>query len=258
MPQTPSVLYEHPLNERTRTLLRLEHLFRQMEFHQAHDESWDNRATVDGLLGIAAIFARHDLKSELLKELDRHRGVLEQMASTPGVDAGRLSQVLADLKGMSGALYTMDGQLDRQIRKNELLKAVMHRASIPGGACAFDLPQFHYWLQLSAEQRRYDLESWQERLRPVRAAITLLLALIRGSGTAQGCWAREGLYQRTLDPQQPPPLMLRVELPVESGLFPEISGIRNRFSVRFLCFSRDERALQTGENVEFDLTLCSF
>ncbi len=258
MSSTPLVRFEHPLNERTRTLLRLEHLFLQMEFHQGHDEAWDNRATVEALLAIAAVFARHDLKSELLKELDRHRGVLEQMALAPGVDSKRLRSVLEDLRSMSEALYRMDGQLDRQIRHNDLLKAVMHRSSIPGGACAFDLPQFHFWLQLPSAQRRHDLEYWQQRLRPVRAAITLLLTLIRSSGAPTTCLAREGLYQRSLDPQQPAPQILRLELPVEAGLFPEISGIRNRFSVRFLCFSRDERGLQTVEDVEFDLTLCNF
>ena len=51
--------------------------------------------------------------------------------------------------------------------------------------------------------------------------------------------------------------MLRVTLPSDSTLYPEISGSQHRFTVRFLEWSTiDARAVQTGHDVEFELSIC--
>jgi len=252
----PDITYEHPLNERTRTLLRLEHLFRQAEYHLPLPEVWESRAAVEALLGIAAISARHDLKSELIKELDRQHASLRQMSALPGIDPARLSGVLDELKAMSEQLYANSGQLGQMLRKNELLKTVQQRIMIPGGSCPFDLPIFHYWLQLPAELRQRDLQEWMAALLPVRKSAQLLLALIRGSANPTPEHAKEGYFQRVLENQQTPQL-IRITLPIELGLLPEVSGIRNRFGIRFLCFSQESRPVQTGDDVAFRLTLCA-
>ena len=66
-------LREDGLTEKCRTWLRLSHLFEQFDFHVAHDEEWQARAAVAALLDIATVLARADIKSELLKELERYR-----------------------------------------------------------------------------------------------------------------------------------------------------------------------------------------
>ena len=51
--------------------------------------------------------------------------------------------------------------------------------------------------------------------------------------------------------------LLRVVLPTDSSLFPEISGSQHRFTVRFLEWSTiDSRAVQTGHDVSFQLAIC--
>ena len=65
------IVFEHPLNERIRTFLRLEHLFEQTGHFLPLQDTWANRAAVDGLLNIIHIFARSDLKTEILKELEK-------------------------------------------------------------------------------------------------------------------------------------------------------------------------------------------
>jgi len=51
--------------------------------------------------------------------------------------------------------------------------------------------------------------------------------------------------------------LLRVSLPGQTMLFPEISGSQHRFTVRFLEWSTiDSRAVQTGHDVTFYLSIC--
>ena len=61
--------FEHPLNERIRTFLRLEHLLDKVVHFLPQEDAWASRAAVEGLLDILAVTARADIKTELLKEL---------------------------------------------------------------------------------------------------------------------------------------------------------------------------------------------
>ena len=65
---TRYVTFEHPLNERTRTFLRLEHLFKQVEFFVSQESGWAARASISALLDILGATGRSDIKSEILKE----------------------------------------------------------------------------------------------------------------------------------------------------------------------------------------------
>ena len=62
------IIYEHPLNDRIRTLLRLEHLFRQAQNFQKGASSWDSRMVITTLFDILDLFSRSDLKTEIIKE----------------------------------------------------------------------------------------------------------------------------------------------------------------------------------------------
>lgn len=251
------IIYEHPLTERSRTLLRLEHLFQQTDYHLPQENSWNSRAAVDGLLGMASIFSRADLKADFIKELDRHQASLRRMAQTPGVDAGRLDSILQEIYGTVGLLQRMEGQLGKHLRTNELLKNVMQRNGIPGASCAFDIPAYHHWLQQPQESRVNDLQNWLRPLEPARSAVELLLTLTRGSAVKESQLAPEGLYQRALE-QNCAPQMLRVILPGDTRLFPEISGGKHRFAVRFMESDIEGRPVQTKVDVPFDIALCVF
>ena len=65
--------YEQPLNERMRTFLRLEFLYQQPAVQpRVGDELGDARGRrSSGLLEIMAILMRGDVRSEVLKELER-------------------------------------------------------------------------------------------------------------------------------------------------------------------------------------------
>jgi cell division protein ZapD len=252
-----SLTFEHPLNERVRTFLRLEHLFKKVAHFQPQDSAWSTRAAVDGVMDMAALTSRADIKAELLKELDRHTATLNRISRQPGVDPQMLGRVLEDLQAAATSLRGMAGQIGQGMRDNDFLKSVTQRSGIPGGTCSFDLPQYHRWLTQPAEIRHRDISGWMAGLQPVRAAIDLVLSLARTSATPRKVTAREGFFQEALDAQAPAQLV-RVTLPGEDGLYPEISGHKNRFSIRFMQCNDLERPVQYGNDLEFTLTCCVF
>jgi len=250
-----TTIYEHPLNEKMRTFLRLEHLFLQVNHHLLQNDVWSSRATVSGLLDMGNIFSRADIKADLIKELDRHREKLANIRRTQGIDTQRLDQILDELGKATDRIYQISGQIGHNIRSNEFLKSIIQRSSIPGGTCAFDLPQYHYWLEQSHELRQHDLQAWLHSLDSIQVAVTLLLSLVRGSTDPTREQAPGGFFQRSLEPQTPAQL-IRVGLPKGTQLFAEISGGKHRFSVRFLEPAEQERPAQTQQDISFLLNTC--
>ena len=251
------IVFEHPLNERIRTFLRLEHLFDKVDYFMPQYDPWATRVAVEALLDITAVTARADLRTEIGKELERNINTLNRIASQPGVDPAALTRVLADLERAAGNIQTLGSPIGQTAREDEFLKGVIQRSSIPGGACSFDLPIYHHWLLQSPERRQSRLDHWLKDLRPADVAIRLILSLARGSATPRQVIASGGFYQESLDPQAPAQ-MVRAGLPAGGALYPEISGHKNRFSIRFMRLEPRGRSTQTGEAVEFRLTCCVF
>jgi cell division protein ZapD len=250
------IIYEHPVNEKTRTLLRLEHLFDQVAFHMPIKDPWNSRVAVGAILDVISIVSRTDLKSDLLKELERHLATFGRIARAPGIDVQRLEQVLGRLGQCRDLLNRHSGTLAQGLRDHELLKAVQQRAPIPGGSCAFDLPLFHFWLGRPHSQRVADLQDWLQELSVLEQTMRLLLTVIRGSAENSRETASQGFFQMSLDPQVPVHLV-RVAVPASLDLFAEISGGKHRFSIRFMAPKGADRAVQSQEDVAFTLACCA-
>lgn len=248
-------IYEHPLNERIRTLLRLEHLFRQAQHFQSGKNHWDSRIFITSLLDILDIFSRGDLKTELIKELERSTNNLRNLLSIPEVDHDKLGTILRAMEHLIDNLHAMNSQPGQTLREDEFITAIRQRSSIPGGTCDFDLPAFHQWLEGSFERRQADQRRWLASLDPVRQSIELLLKMIRNSAEARVIDCAQGSFQRQLDNNTPFQL-IRVLLPSDSPYYAEISGSRHRFSVRFLRPTAEKAQLAEGE-VSFRLACCS-
>ena len=92
------VRYEQPLSERMRTFLRLEYLYDQLLFHIERESQWASRAAVTSLLDIIAILGRGDLRSDIIKELERQIDIFDRYQNIPNVDEERLSRVLRNLQ----------------------------------------------------------------------------------------------------------------------------------------------------------------
>ena len=250
------VLYEQPLNERIRTFLRLEYLFKQASYHLPRESEWDSRATLTCILEILDIFGNTNLKSETLKELERHSASMKRHEQNPDIDHAQLSSLLSEISTRMDGMHQVNGQIANQLKASEFLVSIRKRCAIPGGTCDFDLPAFHYWLKQPSKNRTRDLALWLGHFDAIGQAIQLILQLTRNSTAMQLTLASGGVYQRTLDPNRPCQLV-RIALSSDLPYFAELSGGRHRFTARFMMFpDAAARAKQTDQDVEFELACC--
>jgi cell division protein ZapD len=250
-----SIIYEQPLNEKCRTLLRLASLFEQLDFHIPHENVWHTRAALNSLLDIISVLSRSDIKSELLKEMERYRIALNRISDNPDVDTDRLKHTLQSIQESQQTLQNIQGQLGQALRKNEFLNSIQQRRAIPGGG-SFDLPQLHVWLEQAHSERLLQLDDWRNEINPVNEAVDLLLNLIRNSTVFSPQTAVNGFYQQNL-PGQQIVQMLRVAVAKNANIYAETSGGRHRFSIRFMQTGDWEHPIQITHDVEFELNICT-
>jgi len=248
------ITYEQPLNERIRTLLRLEFLFAQASAHTYRHGNWDNRAAINSLFDLISTFSRSDLKTEVMKELERQAVFLEKLAQNPQVDAKRLESVLDEMDVLIDRLHDLKSQ-DMDIRNNEFLSSIKQRSHVAGGTCDFDLPAFHFWLSQPEEKRVMDMQSWMAPFEPIKQSVNLILRLIRDSAQTTNEIAEAGFFQKSLD-QNNVCQMIRVTVAGDMPCFAEISGGKHRFTIRFLQTTFSERPTQVDQNIPFKLTCC--
>jgi cell division protein ZapD len=248
--------YEQPLSERMRTFMRLEFLYQQLLYNCELEADWATRAAVSGLLDIMAILTRGDVRSDVYKALDRQIESLQRYKSEPAVDTKRLDTLIRNLVESRREVDAIGSQFLQPLKDCEFLSAIKHRSSIPGGACEFDLPVYSHWLRQPYERRQHDIAEWMSTIRPLCDAVVELLWLTRETSQPVKKLAINGMYQYNVQ-KGANCRLLRVSLPAGSHLYPEISGSQHRFTIRFLEWSSvDRRAVQTGHDVSFQLSIC--
>ena len=250
------IIYEQPLNERIRTFLRLEHLFKITNHHFNSQSEWDNRAVVTHLLNIVDLLTRSDIKSDLIKELERHLATLNALSLNPNVDQDRLANIIENIITILETIKKPACQPGQNIKQDEFITSIKQRNIIPGGSCNFDLPNYYYWLNKSFEDRLNDINHWYSDLKIINDGLKLALNMIRNSANPVFELAPSGFFQKPIESNISCQL-IRILLPVESKFYPEISGGKHRFTVRFMEQpSTKSRPVQTQDNVEFELHCC--
>jgi cell division protein ZapD len=249
------IIYEYPLNERIRTLLRLEDLYDRVAFFLGQSDAHAHHACLTGMFEILEVASRADLKSDLLQELDRQRTFLDALRSNPAISEDKLDGVLHEIERAFANLHALSGKTGQTLRENEWLMSIKQRAGIPGGTSEFDLPSYHRWLSHSPERRRGDLTEWLATILPVHAGLSIVLRVLRESGRTSALIAFQGVYQQT--PAEKPAQMLRLALEDELPCVPEISANKYALNVRFLLPEGVQKTRVYEHDVPFELTVCN-
>ncbi|MEO8124124.1 MAG: cell division protein ZapD [Burkholderiales bacterium] len=250
------VLYEYPFNESIRTMLRLEHMFDRLGQLMARTTAVDHHYALATIFEIMDVASRADLKSDLLKDLERHKTQLAGYRGNPSISEAVLDEVIARIDHAFAGLNQLTGKAGNALTSNEWLMSIRSRISIPGGTCEFDLPAYYAWQQHDAAQRQADLMQWTSSLMPLAEALRVLLNLLRDSGAPHKVAATSGQYQQSLAPGRSYQL-LRLQIDPELQLVPEISGHRLMVLVRLMRQEADGRLRPSGADASFDLTLCA-
>lgn len=250
------IIYEQPLNDRMRHLLRMELLFAGMMYRLKGPAEWDSRAVIDGIIDILDFNARVELKTELINDLKLHLETLEQWQRTPKVDDDTIKKIAKQINYLLEKLQSQNFQLGERFAKNQVINQVRQRRNIIGGTCRGDLPGYFYWLQKNPKQRQDDLNEWLAPLILLKDAIELNLYLIRQNAVTSQEMALMGFYQSKLE-MHTSYQMIQVILPTEHPCYPEINGGKQRFTIRFFEPTQQEkRPSQTQQDVNFELTCC--
>jgi cell division protein ZapD len=113
------VRYEYPLNESIRTMLRLEHLFDRLGQLIARDAAVDHHYALATVFEIMDVASRADLKSDLLKELERHKAQLNSYRGNPAISEAVLDQIVARIDHAFTGLNNLQGKAGQALTGNE-------------------------------------------------------------------------------------------------------------------------------------------
>ncbi|MDO8263041.1 MAG: cell division protein ZapD [Gallionella sp.] len=247
--------YEFPLNEKVRTLLRLEDLFARMAHFTGHSHCMDHHAALLTLFEILEVTGRADLKSELLQELERQKRILSNLHNNPAISEGALDAILAKIDEASADILAITGKIGQHLRENEWLMGIKQRACMPGGTCEFDLPSYHYWQEQEAGSRREYLQAWLAPFLPLLAGLGIVLRLLRENGKVFHFTAHQGTFQQMQGGRIAQ--MLRVSLSSELACIPEVGANKYAINIRFIAANYAAKTTLFEQDVPFDLTFYS-
>ncbi len=243
------ILFEHPLNEKMRTWLRIEFLIQQLQASLPLDGSSSALHFFRNIGDLLDVFERGEIRTDILKELERQQRKLLTWAEVPGVDMQRIDSLRSQLKERGSVLMSAP-RIGQALREDRLIALVRQRLSIPGGCCSFDLPTLHIWLHLAQAQRDEQVSAWLASLQPLKRSLDLLLDIIRNSAPFRKQTSLNGFYQDNGDDAD----LLRLQLDLNWQLYPQISGHKSRFAIRFLPLDSERGTIP--ERLDFELACC--
>ena len=259
MNDTPSpLIYEQAVNERIRTFLRIDFLARQFEYHYAQPSLWGTRASVATLLEFVSLIGRHNIKMELIRELDQRLAWLDMLGSSDNANQKRLREIIQLHQRLRDDAHGLKYPVHQHLNQYEMLNTVSQRIRMPGCTSEADIPLYHHWLVDQEADHATLLKQWYEPFTPIIKIARTILEMIRDSAPFSPEAAKGGWFEQALDPSRIHQ-MIRIRIPAKSAFYPEISVGRHSFSIVFReGADLEQRPTQADRQVEFELACCLF
>ena len=249
--------FEFPCNERIRSLMRIDSLFKRCLYFTTQAQPTDHQAALWSIFELFDLVGgRGDIKSELLQELERQRSRLNQYVGRPGVSNQALEELLEQIQKIFADISCVQTRLGQHIVEHEWLQLLKGRFGIPGGICEFDVPSLHVWLHRPVETRQAMLNNWLETLRPVYNGVEIVLRLLREGTQPDSYLASRGYFELSMDGRTIQ--IIRVAVPKQPEVVAEISANKYVVSVRFRQPEADMRLKTIEQDIPFQLSLCNF
>lgn len=245
------VIYEHPLNEKQRTFMRVEHLFGQLMSCKALQFDHQFQVFFDALFAMMDMLDRSDLRSDLVKELERNEQNLVKWAQHPQICNEVLQDTLRKVVNLQNTM-SKKSKMCNSLKDDPFLESIRKRFTMPGPSCDFDLPQLHYWRQLPEQLKQTHVKGWLEQLSMTQEAITLIQTFVRERSGFVSTKAPGGFYQDNAENLD----MLRIKYTPAYGAYPTVSGNKYRYAIRFMRLCDEQGRTTVDEDVIFSLARC--
>lgn len=244
-----TIIFEHPLNEKMRSWLRIENSLTQINSFHTIDSLPSAMAFFRAISEFIEVLDRGEIRAELLKELEKRQKKLQQWLSFPNVDKAIVNQIIDELVDNANVLSKAP-RIGQHLKQDKIISLVKQRLSIPGGCCSFDVPALHLWLSLPQTTRDERLKSWIIGLQPLQNALNSLLMLIRQSDTFKPALSHRGFYQDSAEEGE----LLRIKVFINHEIYPQVSGHKNRYAIRFLPLDSENGTIPL--ELPFEIACC--
>ncbi|GGW55364.1 cell division protein ZapD [Alishewanella tabrizica] len=248
---TAEIIYEHPLNEKIRTYLRIEHLLSQLSAFSPAAEQPQQLSFFTSLFALLDALERNDIRPDLLKDVERCETQLVQWSSHPSVSDKKLQRLLQQALRLQTELMR-SGKLIGQLKEDKFLAPLRQRFALPGGCCFFDMPQLQYWLNLPELEQQQQKSAWLAQVQLAQQAVDFVLGFIRERGQFNDVHTDSGFYQQNAEQFE----LLRIKYGLNCCSFPTVSGNRYRYAIRFMQLSEDAGRSACADAVSFQLACC--
>lgn len=213
------MVYEFPLSEGVRRLLRAEMLFKQSKAHIEYDNPYSAIAALSALVDLVELVSKNNLKIEMIKQLEKLQ-FNDQISSEQKIEIKELTQDL-----VFASVKTFD-----EVKENIFLNVIRQRLKVMGGIASFDLPNLHHWLRFSHELRSEHIERWFLLFEPTEKALAYLLTILRSLKDEEVCQFKQGLFYKTVKWDAE---LVRLDVK-DMLIYPEFSGNKQQLSIRLM------------------------
>ncbi len=245
------ILYEHPLNERIRNYLKLEHLFAQAHDCLQRKISVSHQVFFNALFAIIDTLERNDVRGDLIKDLEKLEQNLVVWSQAPEIDASILEDNLQQTVSLVCQLKR-NTPVWAQLKNDKFLSTLKQRFAMQGGSSSFDLPQLHFWLHQDSELLAEDVQGWLALLEQIQDALNLVLKFIRQRSSFEEIETESGFYQDSGEGI----LLLRIKVAKDLPYYPSVSGNRFRYSIRFMSPCEISGRQYSNQATSFELARC--
>ena len=251
-------LYEFPLRDSTRLLLRLEVLDLQLEFASWGQNPELNRTTAHAVLAALDLIFREDLRAHLLQQAYQLQRNYEFLRTREDILQEGLQKVLDELAQFREELGKLNANAIRTLRYDPLITELRQRDSLTDAAMAPDLPLYQWWLQAGADRHKADFQRWIEVFNPLLDANRKFLGMLRQRGEYRDCETGSGSFRASIARDQEL-WLVRVAVPADTPCFPQVSGAADSGNIH-LRFVQTPNGGKAGElyrsEFSFKLAVC--
>ncbi|TEW54908.1 cell division protein ZapD [Psychromonas sp. RZ22] len=223
------ITFEYPLTEKSRSYLRFESLFLQINQSILFNNESDTVSYFKALFELIELSDRSDIRLDLIKDLRKLSEQMQSWLSYEQADKKAVEEIISEISELMSALLVMSKQL-KFFKDSRFLTSLKQRFFIPGGSCSFDLPQFHFWQSQDITVRQEDAKQWFEHFKILERALTLFLKIKRHQGVKSEQQAKNGFFQSEVEQA----LFIIVNVDPALKIYPMISGHKQRYSIRFM------------------------